>query len=293
MDNNRCKAFLECAERGSITAAAEALGYTPSAISQLITAFEKDLGLRLLVRSQKGVTLTAEGSAIIPAVRAYLNIEHEIYQIASELKGVTTGKLSLAVYPSVATTWLPEVVRKFKNDYPKITINIMESIRTDIFRLFEQHKADIGIMAYSEPMPYEWIPLTDVPVIAAVPTDNPLSQGKAFPIKECENYDFIMGSWGNELEILSILKKNKLHPEVKYTTYDTPATLALVRMGLGISFVNELSARYYQNDNFVKLPIDPPQKITFGIVIPSREHMTNVSRKFLNYAVDYFKEEVL
>ena len=289
MDNNRCKAFLECAERGSITAAAEALGYTPSAVSQLITAFEKDLGLRLLARSQKGVTLTEEGRVLIPAVRSYLNRELEIYQIASELKGVTTGQLSLAIYPSVATTWLPEVVRKFKADFPGININIMESIRSDIFKLFEQHKADIGIMAYSEPMPYEWIPLTDIEVIAAVPEDNPYADKPAFPIKKCESYDFIMGSWGNELEILSILRKNKLQPQIKYTTYDTPATLALVRMGLGVSFVNELSARNW-NDNFVKLPIDPPQKINFGIAIPSREHMTNVSRKFLEYAIDYFKE---
>ena len=55
MENSRCKAFIECVNCGSIKAAADLMGYTPSAVSQLITAFEKELGLRLFVRTQKGV----------------------------------------------------------------------------------------------------------------------------------------------------------------------------------------------------------------------------------------------
>ena len=70
MENNKCKAFIECIERGSISAAADSLGYTPSAISQLITSLEKELGLKLLVRSQKGVKPTSEGETLLPAFRS-------------------------------------------------------------------------------------------------------------------------------------------------------------------------------------------------------------------------------
>lgn len=289
MENNKCKAFIECIERGSISAAAEALGYTPSAISQLIASLEKELGLKLLIRSQKGVKPTSEGNELLPAFRSYIAREQDIYQIASELKGVVTGKLSLAVYPSVATNWLPPIVRQFKNDYPGIQIDIKESIRTDIFKLFDQNRADVAILAYAEPMPYEWTPLIELPVIAAIPEDHPYANKKAFPIKECENDDFILGSWGQEMEILEILKRNNVHPDIKYTTYDTPATLALVRMGIGISLVNELSARYW-NENLVKLPLDPPETVTFGIAVPSYDHMTNAAKKFVNCAIEYFKE---
>ena len=67
---------------------------------------------------------------------------------------------------------------------------------------------------------------------------------------------------------------------MKYTTYDTPATLAMVRMGLGVSFVNELSAQYW-NDHLVKLPLDPPQSVEFGIAYTSKEHMTAAAKKIL------------
>lgn len=289
MENNKCKAFIECIERGSISAAADSLGYTPSAISQLITSLEKELGLKLLVRSQKGVKPTSEGETLLPAFRSYIAREQDIYHIASELKGVVTGNLSIAAYPSVATNWLPEIVRRFKSEYPGIHINIRESIRENMFQNFEQNTADMGIMVYSEPMPYEWIPLIEIPVLAALPEDHPFAGADKFPIKECENSDFILGSWGREIEILNILEKNDTHPDIKYTTYDTPATLAMVRMGLGISLVNELSARYW-NEHLVKLPLDPPQTVTFGVAVPSREHMTNAAKKFLQFAIDFIEE---
>jgi DNA-binding transcriptional LysR family regulator len=289
METARLRAFVETADKGSVKAAADSLGYTPSAISQLITALEKELGITLFMRSQKGMKITAEGGEMLPLVRSYLTHEEEIYTFAAELKGITKGKLTIASYPSIATTWLPEIVRRFKNDYPGIQISLMESIKTDVFHHFEQNEADLAFLAYSEPMPYEWIPLTKTNVIAAVPEGHRLAEAKTFPLAECENDDFIMGSWGKEMEILEILERNDVHPEIKYTTYDTPATLAMVRMGLGISFVNELSAQFW-NEHLVKMPLDPPQKITFGVAFPSREHMTGASRKFLDYTLKYFEK---
>lgn len=287
METARLRAFIETADRGSVKAAADSLGYTPSAISQLITALEKELGLTLFVRSQKGMKLTSEGSEMLPLVRAYLSHEEEIYIFAEELKGVTRGRLVIATYPSVATTWLPEIVRRFKNDYPGIQISLMESIKSDIVRHFEQHEADLAFLAYSEPFPYDWIPLTESNVIAAVPEDHRLAEADSFPIAECVNDDFIMGSWGREMEIWEILNKNGVHPELKYTTYDTPASLAMVRMGLGTAFVNELSAQFW-NEHLVKLPLDPPQKITFGVSFPAKDRMTGAARKFLDYTLQYF-----
>jgi DNA-binding transcriptional LysR family regulator len=96
-----------------------------------------------------------------------------------------------------------------------------------------------------------------------------------------------MGSWGKEMEIWEILNRNGVHPELKYTTYDTPASLAMVRMGLGTAYVNELSAQFW-NEHLVKLPLDPPQKITFGVAFPSKERMTGAARKFLDCTLQFF-----
>lgn len=289
MESARCKAFIESVDRGSFRAAAEALGYTPSAVSQLVAALEKDLGLNLLVRSKKGVSVTPEGRKLIPIARSYLARELEMYQLASELRGINVGELTIAAYPSVATTWLPEIVRRFQQDYPGIQMNIMEGVRSEIFTYLDQHEADMGFIAYAEPMNYEWIPLAEESVIAVIPEKHPLAGAKTFPVEECEKYPFIMTSWGQDTEILHLFDRYHVHPEIKYTTYDTPATLAMVRMGLGISFVNELSAQYW-NEHLVKLPLEPKETLTFGIAFTSEEHMTRAAKKFLDYAVKYLTQ---
>lgn len=284
MESARCKAFIESVERGSFRAASEALGYTSSAVSQLVAALEKDLGLTLLIRSKRGVTTTPEGERLIPIVRSYLAREKEMYELASEMQGLSVGDLTIAAYPSVATTWLPELVRNFALDYPDIQFNILEGIRQEIFGHLDRHEADMAFLAYSEPMDYEWIPLAEEEMIAVLPENHPLATANAYPVKECVNDSLIMTSWGEDREILDIFRRNKLNPEIKYTTYDTPAALAMVRMGLGVSIVNELSAQYW-NEHLVKLPLDPPEKVSFGIAYTSEEHMTAASKKFLDYAV--------
>ena len=288
MENSKFKAFIECINKGSVTAAADSLGYTPSAVSQLLSSLERDLGLKLLNRSQKGVYLTPEGKEMEPVIRKCLADEDEVIQLAADLKGMSAGTLSIASYPSAAITWLPRIIRRFKNDYPGININIVENIRSDIFEHLENNEADMAILAYSEPMPYEWIPLSEVEMLAAVPEDNPYANAEAFPVKEIENYDFIMGSWGDEREIIEILDRNEVKPNVKYTTYDIPVTVALVRMGLGISMVNELGAQYWEG-HYSKLPLEPREFITFGIAIPSRERLSKAAQKFLAYAMEEFK----
>ena len=286
MESVRVRAFLESAERGSFRAAADALGYTPSAVSQLVAALEKDLKLNLLIRSKKGVTVTPEGRRLLPIVRSYLAREKEMYELASEMQGLAVGNLTIAAYPSVATTWLPELVRNFQKDFPGIQFNIKEGVRVEIFQHLDQHEADMAFLAYAEPMDYEWIPLAEEEMIAVLPEGHPLADAASYPLSRIEEENFIMTSWGQDRELLNMFRKNNVSPHIKYTTYDTPATLAMVRMGLGISICNELAAQYW-NDHLVKLPLDPPETITFGIAYTSEEHMTAASRKFLAYAVKY------
>ena len=286
MESARCKAFIESADRGSLKAAAEALGYTPSAVSQLIAALEKDLGLTLLIRSRKGVTVTEEGKRLIPIVRSYLAREKEMYELASELQGLAVGELTIAAYPSVATTWLPEIVRTFQKDYPGIQFNILEGVRQEIFRHLDEHVADMAFLAYAEPMDYEWIPLAEEEMIAVVPEHHRLAGEERYPVEAFNEDSIIMTSWGQDAEVLEIFRKNGISPAVKYTTYDTPASLAMVRMGLGVCICNELAAQYW-NEHLVKLPLDPPSRVTFGIAYSSEDHMTAAAKKFLAYAVRY------
>ena len=112
METSRYKAFAAAAETGSFSRAAERLNYSPSGVSQLVNALETDLGLSLLRRTRRGVSLSREGEALLPAVLALLQQEERICQLSSELNGLMTGELRIASYSSISSHWLPKIIKE-------------------------------------------------------------------------------------------------------------------------------------------------------------------------------------
>lgn len=173
MESARCKAFVTAAETGSFSKAGEVLGYTPSGVSQLVTSLERELGLPLLGRNRKGVTLTENGRRLLPAVREFLQQENRIYQLAGEMSGLLVGSVTIATYSSVATHWLPQVIRRFRARYPHIQIKLMEGIRQEIIQWLEDKAADLAFFSHKAPMPYDWIPLAEDPDGGGAPARPP------------------------------------------------------------------------------------------------------------------------
>lgn len=288
METSRCKAFLTAAESGSFTKAAEILSYSPSGVSQLVTALEKELGFSLFVRQKKGVSLTPSGERILPAVREFLYHEECIRQLATDICGLAAGDVRIATYSSIASHWLPEVMRDFKNDYPGINVTLMEGSKSDIIRCLEEKKADIAFASNIENMSYDWIHLDNDPLIAVLPTEHPYAHKDAYPLSECMHEDLIISSLGYDEDILELFRKNNLNPTAKYKTIESFAAMSMVEKSLGISIMNELITRNWICD-VVKLPLDPPGKIEFGVLVPNIKSSAPAVKKFLEYAVKRLK----
>ena len=170
MESARCKAFLAAVASGSLSKAAEELNYTPSGVSQLVTALEEEFGLPLLKRSKKGVSLTPEGESLLPAVSAYIRQERRIYQLAAEVKGLDIGSITIAAYSSIATHWLPKVIANFRRDYPNIRIKLLEGVRQEVKTWLAEGRADIGFLSDGDDVEseYRWIPLAEDPMVAVL-----------------------------------------------------------------------------------------------------------------------------
>ncbi len=283
METARCKAFFYAAEIGSITKAAEELNYTTSGVSQLIQAFENEVGVQLLHRNKKGVSLTEEGEHFMPAVRQLLKSEETIQQLSSEIKGLSVGTVTIAAYSSIATHWLPEVIRQFREEYPGIEIRLHEGVRQEVEELLKSRKADIAFMSYKEPMPFEWIPLAEDPMLAVLCKSHPMAKRKKYPLKACENETFIMPAQGMDEDVNNMIEENDLSVDIGFQTHENFSAIAMIERGLGMSIMNKLITEKFDFD-VVKIPVDPPQHITFGIAIHSIENSPPAVRKFVDVA---------
>ena len=169
METARCRAFLAAAETGSFSRAAEMLRYTPSGVNQLVTALEKEIGFSLFSRSTKGVALTANGQLLLPVIREILHQEDKLFELSAQMNGLLIGTVTIAAYSSIATHWLPAVIRDFQENYPHVEIKLMEGIWQEVSQWLEERTADIGFLSYQENMPFEWIPLAEDPMLALLP----------------------------------------------------------------------------------------------------------------------------
>lgn len=289
MESARCKAFMYAADTGSFTKAAERLNYTPSGVSQLVEALENETGLTLLRRTRKGVTLTPDGEILLPAVREFLEKENRIYELAAEVKGLLVGSVTIAAYSSISTHWLPEVIRDFEQNYPQIEIRLMEGIRQEVTRWLDEKKADIGFLSYQEPMPYEWTPLDYDEMLAVLPKDHLYASKESYPLINCETDSFIMPALGRDDDVVSLFERNGIKLNIHFTTLENFATMAMIEKGLGMSVMNNLITEKW-NCDIVKIPVDPPSRITLGLAVPSYKQASPAVKRFIKYAVERLKK---
>lgn len=289
MESARCKAFMYAADTGSFTKAAERLNYTPSGVSQLVGALENETGLTLLRRTRKGVTLTPDGEILLPAVREFLEKENRIYELAAEVKGLLVGSVTIAAYSSISTHWLPEVIRDFEQDYPQIEIRLMEGIRQEVTRWLDEKKADIGFLSYQEPMPYEWTPLDYDEMLAVLPKDHLYASKESYPLINCETDSFIMPALGRDDDVVSLFERNGIKLNIHFTTLENFATMAMIEKGLGMSVMNNLITEKW-NCDILKIPVDPPSRITLGLAVPSYKQASPAVKRFIKYAVERLKK---
>ena len=140
----RYEAFVKAAELGSFTRAAEALSYTQSGVSRMIGELERAWGVRLLARSRAGVHLTSEGERLIDQVRRVCAEQRRLESLVEELNGMQTGLIRIGTLSSMATHWLPTIVREFQQDYPNIDYELLLGDYLEIEQWVLDGRVDCG-----------------------------------------------------------------------------------------------------------------------------------------------------
>lgn len=146
MNIQKYMAFVKTVEYGSLTKAAEALNYTQSGISRMIKDLETEWGVSLLERSRAGVGLTSDGLKLLPQLKRICN-EHEILMAQiDDLHDMQSGMIRIGTFSSVATHWLPNMIKVFQETYPKIDFELLLGDYTEIENWILEGRVDFGFL---------------------------------------------------------------------------------------------------------------------------------------------------
>ncbi|WP_027398212.1 LysR family transcriptional regulator [Anaerovorax odorimutans] len=292
MDKNiKYRVMLFAADCGSFSKAAKLTGYTPSGITHMMNSLEEELGFNVFLRDRRGIKLTEDGEHILPIIREIVHWEEQLLQTVSQINGLEIGCITIGSYSSIASHWLPQIIKRFKQSYPNIEIRLMEGIRQEVESWLSDKRVDLAFYTYQQPMKHEWIPLCDDPMLAVIPSDHPLAKELIYPLANCQYEDFIMPAMGQDDDVVKLLKHNNLSPHIAYSTLENYAAISMIEQGLGMSIMNELITKNWKSST-VMLPLDPPQYIRLGIGLPSIKSASPATKKFIEYTKEILPDIV-
>lgn len=292
MNIKKYEAFVRAVELGSLSKAAEELGYTQSGISHMMQSLEDEVGFSLMVRTSSGILPNTEGELLLPIIRQLLNTNESLEQNIAKIKGADTGRIRLASFSSVATYWLPTILAAFEQDFPNVEVQIVEGGADRIEAMMDNHEADLCLYTGGESKNFEWIPLCTDQLLALVPPDHPLTATDAVPIEEIMSEPFIMPLAGYDYEVHHILDQLPHYPHIRFSSCSDYAIISMVTKGLGVSILPELLLRNYHNDA-VAMPLEPPQFRVLGMGVPQVRTASPVTRNFMRYVQNYVRDNAV
>src|SRR5450755_645496 len=142
----RLKILEEVARRGSFSAAADALSYTQSAVSQQIAALEAETGMTLLERHPRGVTLTAAGQTLVGHAEGILARLETAESALSAIAGLRGGRLRMASFPTAGATLMPLAIATFRSSYPDVEVTLAEGEPEEIVPRMEAGELDLALL---------------------------------------------------------------------------------------------------------------------------------------------------
>ena len=279
---NRYKALLKVVEVGSYTKAAEILGYTQPALSQMIASLEKETGITLLYRSRYGVRLTPEGERLLPAIRKTVGQYDDLRRMEEEIKGLDSGIVRIGTVSSVSCHWLPGIIRKFWEKYPNVQLVLHQGDYTSICDWVRTGKVDFGFANPAAAKGLETMVLQTDPFVAVLPKSHPLAQKSSVSLQELAAEPYLLLEEGCYSEPLEAFRKVGITPNVRLTMHDDYSILSMVEQGLGYSLLAELVLQKTAYEIAVR-PVEEPIQRTMALVMKDKRTLPAAAGVFMRF----------
>jgi DNA-binding transcriptional LysR family regulator len=253
------KLFCAVAKSGSITKGAIECSLALSAASRRISELEETVGLSLLDRSAKGVTLTHAGHAVMQhALRLFQGFEQFSNELGDYSKGYT-GHVRLWANMSALTEFLPAALAQFLTQHAEIQVEVEEQISGDIVKALLDGIADIGVFAEGAPTTgLDTQIIGSDELVIACSKSHPISKRKQVSFDECLEYDFVGLNRGSSLLELTSRSAEKIGKQmrlrIQVRSYDAMCQMIAVNLGIGVLPLQACIAQI-QAMNLVAIPL--------------------------------------
>lgn len=301
LDVRRMKVLREVAAQGSFSAAAEALNFTQSAVSQQVAALERETGAKLVERGARGIRLTDAGAALVrhtDAVLARLSDAEDELQAIAGLRG---GRLRLAGFQSAGATLVPRAVAMFHERHPEVELSMTEAEPEDAIPMLKAGDIDIAFtMDWAKrPEPpdpaLEYVQLVEDPYDVVLRKGHPLAGAKRLKLTDLAGEPLINPTGRCECDrvIKQACHDAGFEPNVVFRTDENMAAQAFVAAGVGIALLPRLACEPLHHAVIVRpLERDAPVRLVQAARLASgyRSPASEAMMQILQDVAEEFRE---
>ncbi len=278
MIDSRLNVLRVVAARGTVTAAAEALNFSPSAVSHQLRSLANDLGVPLLEQDGRGIRLTESARILLKHADDLYALWEEIRSELAETDPDQIRSLRLCGFSTAASALLPHVAAKVRATHPRCAVRIIEADPEECFELLLAQQADLAVVVATASTPprtdtrFDQKELLDDPLDLLVPADHELAGRTSVLLSEAANEPWIMDRPGRAHHrlVLTACAAAGFTPSIAHESSEWDTGAALVGAGLGVALIPRL-ARIPTGDRIVRVPLR-------GDPTPARHILTGVRR---------------
>jgi LysR family transcriptional regulator, hydrogen peroxide-inducible genes activator len=238
--------FVALADTRHFGKAAERSFVSQPTLSAQIKKLENYLGVQLIERQPRKVTLTETGQKILPLARRILQESDEIVSLARHEHDPLSGKLKVALIPTIGPYLLPLVTRKLRKQLPRLKLMLYEYQTEPLLERLRQGDIELGILAL--PVPHDGLETRELyneAFTVAVPSQHALAKKSHVKIDDLTGEDLLLLEDGHCLrdQALDVCSKIDVKENEDYRATSLETLRQMVAAGLGITLLPELATR--------------------------------------------------
>jgi DNA-binding transcriptional LysR family regulator len=267
---NRLNVLKEVAYRGSISAAAEALSYTQSAISQQIATLEAETGLALLERHPRGVTLTAAGQTLVGHAEGILARLDAAEASLSAIAGLRGGRLRMASFPTAGATLMPLAIASFRAAHPAVDLTLAEGEPEQIVPRLRGGELDLALLfEFAGESVLEddvaVVELLEDPMHLALPREHRLARRDRIRLEDLAEEAWVQTSRSSPCarHVVRSCHAAGFEPSVSFESDDYQTVQGLVAAGVGVALIPALALSVVREDIAIRslTPSSPVRRV--------------------------------
>ena len=289
MLSNNLRIFITVAEKGSITETAKELYITQPAVSRAIINLEKELNVKLFYRDRRhGLHLTYVGEKILLYARQMAELENHIYQTSFRENNFVGGKLKIASFPIATSVIVSRALYQYRQEYPYVTVELIDRDPKDVQKLVEEYAVDIGISA----SPFDAVEHEKLIMDTMVGIFR--SDGPEYKVIDLfgDTSNLIFCDSGKKTTIETMKNAHLVRFDDSLIVQNHETVVNMVEQNNGIGVISEFTLNSIPN-GLLRCPVYPQIEVEIALIAPSFRDLTPVAVEFARIVKEVVKNDIM